>query len=83
METQGFSLHMDLARLRNFDKKKILQSLARSAKGLKEGETVQTDFEAEGFALHLDSTQIRKMDRDRIMNALGSAARKVQDRLVI
>ncbi len=83
METQGFSLHMDLARLRNFDKKKILQSLARSAKGLKDGETVQTDFEAEGFALHLDSTQIRKVDRDRIMNALGSAARKVKERLVI
>lgn len=83
METSGFSLHMDLARLRNFDKKKILQSLARSAKGLKEGETVQTDFEAEGFALHLDSTDIKKMDRERIVNALGTAARKVQDRLVI
>jgi class 3 adenylate cyclase len=83
VETQGFALHMDLERLRNFDKNRILHALASSAKGMKAGETVQTDFEAEGFALHLDSTRIKKIDRDRVMESMAGAARKVKERLVI
>ncbi|WP_133492688.1 adenylate/guanylate cyclase domain-containing protein [Alcanivorax sp. 24] len=80
-ETGGFALHMDLERIHNFDKKRILGTLARSATDLKDNKPVSLDFEAEGFVLHLDSGRLHHRERPRVLEFMGRAARRVQEQL--
>lgn len=83
LETNGFALHMDLQRMRNFDKNRILKALAVSARGLKQQETVRTDFEAEGFSLHVNSSELKPREIGKVMEAMGNAAKKVKEKLII
>ena len=82
-EAPGFSIHMDLPQVRNFDKKRILISLASAAKGLKAGEETRIDLETQGFSLHVDSTQVRDRERGKILELLGRTAMTVKDRLIV
>ena len=77
-ETQGFGIHLDLERIRNFDKNSILKTLARSATDLKQEKPVEVDFEAEGFSLHVKSAELKKREREQIIEMMGRAAKKVQ-----
>lgn len=81
-ETDGFGIYMNIARIRNFDKKPILQAIAQSATALKQGETVQTDFEAEGFSLHLDSAKLSARERGAVMQAMGKAAMQIKEKVM-
>ncbi|PKM21625.1 MAG: adenylate cyclase [Gammaproteobacteria bacterium HGW-Gammaproteobacteria-14] len=83
LEAPGFAIHMDLHKVRNFDKKKILVSLATGASHLKKGEETKVDMDAEGFSLHIDSTTIRDRDRSKILEILGKTAMTVKDRLIV
>ena len=83
LEAPGFSIHMDLHKVRNFDKKRILVSLATGATGLKKGEDTRIDLDAQGFSLHIDSTSIRDRDKSKIMEILGRTAMTVKDRLIV
>lgn len=78
VKTEGFAVHLDVERVKNFDKNAILKSLARSAADMKQGKTVATDYEAEGFSLHVDTDKMKKKERLRIMDMMGQVARKVQ-----
>jgi len=77
-QTDGFGIHIDLERIRNFDKNTILRTLARSATDLKQDKTVAVDYEAEGFSLHVQSDIMRKRDREKVIEMMGRAAKKVQ-----
>ncbi|WP_297766715.1 adenylate/guanylate cyclase domain-containing protein [uncultured Alcanivorax sp.] len=77
-ETQGFGIHLDVERIRNFDKNSILKTLARSATDLKQEKPVDVDFEAEGFSLHVKSIELKKREREKIIDMMGRAAKKVQ-----
>ncbi|KGD63193.1 adenylate cyclase [Alcanivorax nanhaiticus] len=77
-QTTGFGIHLDVERIRNFDKNTILKTLARSATELKKEIAVSVDYEAEGFSLHVDSDAIKKRERDRIIEMMGRAAKRVQ-----
>lgn len=83
LEADGFAIHLHVERIRNFDKKRILQALARSATELKKSRTVKVDFEAEGFRIHLDGERIRDKDRDRILEIMGKAAVTVKERVLV
>ncbi|MDX1804979.1 MAG: adenylate/guanylate cyclase domain-containing protein [Alcanivorax sp.] len=81
VETSGFGIHLDVERIRNFDKNRILKALARSATELKQNKPVALDFEAEGFALHLQSEQLKNHEKRKIIDMMGQAARRVQDQV--
>ncbi|MFN3712933.1 MAG: adenylate/guanylate cyclase domain-containing protein [Alcanivoracaceae bacterium] len=83
LEAPGFSIHMDLHRVRNFDKKRILIGLASGAKGLKQGDDTRVDLDTEGFSLHIDSSQVRDRDKNKIMEILGKTAMTVKDRMIV
>ena len=83
LEADGFGIHMHVERIRNFDKKRILHTLAKSAAELKQSREVRVNFEAQGFAIHLDSDLIGPKDRSRILQVMGEAARTVQERLIV
>src|SRR5699024_8607166 len=75
--TTGFGLHIDLERIHNFDKNRILKALARSASNLNKQQAVAMDFETEGFALHLHSDILAESDREKVSRVMGKAARKI------
>ncbi len=77
-QTNGFGIHLDVERVRNFDKNTILKTLARSASELKKEIAVAVNYEAEGFSLHVDSNAIKQRERDRIIEMMGRAAKRVQ-----
>ncbi|HBM24728.1 MAG TPA: adenylate cyclase, partial [Alcanivorax sp.] len=79
--TTGFGLHMDLERIHNVDKNRILKALARSASDLKKRKTVAVDFEAEGFALHVHSESLPDRDREKVLDVMGKAAAKIQQQV--
>ena len=79
--TTGFGLHMDLERIHNVDKNRILKALARSASDLKKRKTVALDFEAEGFALHVHSESLPDRDREKVLDVMGKAAAKIQQQV--
>lgn len=81
VEADGFGLHLDLERIRNFDKNRVLKALARSASELRKQNAVNLDFEAEGFALFLDSKALRRNETDRVIDVLGKTARKIQEQV--
>lgn len=83
LEADGFGIHLHIDRIRNFDKKRILHTLAKSATELKQARCVKVNFEAEGFAIHLDSDRINPKDRSRILQVMGEAAMSVKDRLIV
>ncbi len=83
LEADGFGIHLHIDRVRNFDKKRILHTLAKSATELKQTNTVKVNYEAEGFAIHLDSDLISPKDRSRILQVMGEAAMKVKERLIV
>jgi hypothetical protein len=74
---------LNVDRVRNFDKKRILHTLAKSASELKKAEDVEINFEAEGFAIHLNSHKINPKDRSRILQVMGEAAMTVKERLIV
>lgn len=78
VETGGFGLHLDLERVHNIDKNRILKALARSASELRKQHPVSLDFEAEGFALFVEATDIRGNERDRVIDVMARAAKKIQ-----
>lgn len=80
-ETAGFSIYLQVERIRNFDKKPILQALARSATGLKQKQPVSTDYEADGFSLHVDSEKVKAKEIPLIVETMGKAARHVQEKV--
>ncbi|MCG8392896.1 MAG: adenylate cyclase [Pseudomonadales bacterium] len=77
-QTEGFGIHMDMERIRDLDRKKILRALARSATDLKQEKLVTMNFETEGFSLHVDSGNLKKRQREKIIDMMGRAAKKVQ-----
>lgn len=83
LEADGFGIHLNVDRVRNFDKKRILHTLAKSASELKKAEDVEINFEAEGFAIHLNSHKINPKDRSRILQVMGEAAMTVKERLIV
>ena len=83
LEAPGFTIFMDLPKVRNFDKKRILLGLAGAATGLKKGEETKVELQTEGFSLHIDSTLVRDRDRGKIMEVLGKTAMTVKDRLIV
>ena len=83
LEANGFSIHLHTDRLRNFDKKRILHTLAKSATELKQSIEVKINYEAEGFAMFLDSSQISPKERPRVLEIMGEAARRVKERLIV
>lgn len=83
LEAPGFAIHMDLPKLRNFDKKQVLISLASAANGLKKQQETNVDFKAEGFSLHVDGSKIRDRDRQKVMEILGKTAMTVKDRMIV
>lgn len=83
LRTDGFGIHADIQRIKNFDKKKILVSLARSANDLGNDQPVDITFETEGFSLHLDSNKIRPQQKQKIIEVMGSAARRIQQKVMI
>jgi hypothetical protein len=83
LEAPGFAIFMDLPKVRNFDKKRILIGLAGAATGLKKTEETKVDLQTEGFSLHVDSSKIRDRDRSKIMEVLGKTAMTVKDRLIV
>lgn len=83
LEAPGFAIHMDLPKVRNFDKRRILVSLATGATGLKKGKDTRIDLDAQGFSLHIDSSSIRDRDKSKIMEVLGRTAMTVKDRLIV
>jgi hypothetical protein len=72
---------MDLERIHNVDKNRILKALARSASDLKKRKTVALDFEAEGFALHVHSESLPDRDREKVLDVMGKAAAKIQQQV--
>jgi len=82
-EAAGFAIHLNIDRVRNFDKKPIMHTLAKAAAEMKRGEAVQANFEAEGFSLHLDGKQINAKDRARVLQVMGEAAMTVKERLIV
>lgn len=81
VESAGFGLHLDLERVRNFDKNRVLKALASSASDLRKQSPVNLDFEAEGFALFVDSQAIQHRELDRVLEVLGKTARKIQEQV--
>ena len=83
LEAAGFAIHMDVDKIRHFDKKPVLKTLATTASKLKQREPIQVDYEAEGFALHVDSSKLRPKDIGKIMELMGRAAMSVKAKLVV
>jgi hypothetical protein len=77
-QTAGFGMHIDLERIRNFDKNTILRTLAHCATDLKQDKLVEVDYESEGFSLHVESHTLKKRDREKVIEMMGRAAKKVQ-----
>ena len=82
-ETAGFSIFLHIDRIRNFDKKPILQQLARSATSLKQQQPVSVDYEANGFSLHLDSSQVKAKEIPLIIDTMGKAAMHVKNKVMM
>lgn len=80
-QAKGFAIHLDVERVQNFDKKRILKALAQSATELKQEKPVTLDFEAQGFSLYLQSQALKPGDRNKVVNMMGQAARKVQSQV--
>jgi len=74
VRTQGFSLYVDARKIRNFDQKKVLFTLAKSAALLAREEAVSQTLEVEGFSLFVDSGQVRERERQKIIEVMGQAA---------
>ena len=83
VQTDGFSLHLDVKRIRNFDRDRILHALAKSARDLQRKSSVSTGFEAEGFSLHVDSTRLRERDCSKVIEVMGKAAQRIQKQRII
>lgn len=82
-ETEGFAIHLNIDRVRNFDKKPIMHTLAKAAQQMKQGEVVNAHFEAEGFAFHLEGGKLNPKDRPRILQVMGEAAMTIKERLIV
>ncbi|MBZ2189981.1 adenylate cyclase [Alcanivorax sp. JB21] len=83
VQTEGFGLHLDVRRIRNFDRDRLLRALAGAARDLRTRDAVQVDTEAEGFSLHLDSTRLRQKDVGRVIEIMGKAAQRIKKEVVL
>lgn len=83
VQTDGFGLHLDVRRIRNFDRDRILRALAGAARDLRTRDSVQADTEAEGFSLHVDSTRMRQKDIGRVIEIMGKAALRIKKEVVL
>ena len=76
--TQGFNLFLDLAAVRDFDKKKILVSLASAARDLKTNPDFTLEHEEKGFSLLVDRALLRDKDMTKVIELLRQAAVALQ-----
>lgn len=83
VQAAGFGLHLDVRRIRNFDRDRILRALAKSARDLNRESAVNINFEAEGFSLHVDSSRLRERDCAKAIEVMGKAAQRIQKHRII
>lgn len=83
VETEGFAIHMDIPKIRNFDKKPILRHLAGNAKKIKAGEAASASYETQGFSLFVDSEKIRNKERARIFEIMARCAKELQEKTIV
>lgn len=83
VRTEGFALHLDIRRIRNFDRDRILRALASTARDLRRDATLTRDTEAEGFSLHVDRTRLRDKDLAKVIDIMGKAAQRIRKEVVI
>lgn len=78
VQTEGFTLHLDLQRLPAEERPRVLRALAQAGKALMQQTQVQLDTELEGFSLHVDSSRLRERDCRKVIELLAQHARRVQ-----
>ncbi|MBA3981593.1 MAG: adenylate cyclase, partial [Alcanivorax sp.] len=83
VRTEGFALHLDIRRIRNFDRDRILRTLASTARDLRRDATLARDMEAEGFSLHVDRIRLRDKDLAKVIDIMGKAAQRIRKEVVI
>jgi class 3 adenylate cyclase len=77
--TQGFNLYLELPAIRNFDRQKILVSLASAARDLRSKPNLTVEHEETGFSLILERAQLRENDLPRVGELLKKAAQALQE----
>ena len=83
VQAPGFSLHLDIRRIRNFDRDRILRTLAATARDLRREATLVRDLDAEGFAMHVDRATLRDKDIGRVIEIMGKAAQRIRKEVVL
>ena len=83
LKADGFGIHVDVNRIHNYDKKKILLSLARAATELAQNKDVESTFEAEGFSLYVESKKMKPKEKQRIIEVMGSAANRIKKKVIL
>lgn len=78
VQTAGFALHLDVKRIRNYDRNRVLRVIAQSAKQLRTSATLDFSYETEGFAVYIDSTKLREKDISQALEKLEGAAKVIQ-----
>jgi len=78
IQTAGFALHLDVRRIRNYDRNRVLRVIAQSAKQLRTSATLDFSYETEGFAVYINSAKLREKDISQALEQLESAAKTIQ-----
>lgn len=78
IQTAGFALHLDVRRIRNYDRDRVLRVIAESAKQLRTSASLDFSYETEGFAVYIDSTKLREKDISQALEKLEVAAKTIQ-----
>lgn len=78
IQTAGFALHLDVRRIRNYDRNRVLRIIAQSAKQLRTSTTLDFSYETEGFAVYINSAKLREKDISQALEQLESAAKTIQ-----
>src|SRR5699024_661393 len=78
IQTAGFALHLDVRRIRNYDRNRVLRVIAQSAKQLRTSTTLDFSYETEGFAVYINSAKLREKDISQALEQLESAAKTIQ-----
>ena len=78
IQTAGFALHLDVRRIRNYDRNRVLRVIAQSAKQLRTSATLDFSYETEGFAVYIDSSKLREKDISQALDQLEAAAKSIQ-----
>lgn len=78
IQTAGFALHVDVRRIRNYDRNRVLKVIAQSAKQLRTSATLDFSYETEGFAVYIDSRKLREKEINQALKHLEHAAKTIQ-----